>query len=200
MAPPSQVGWVINSGATSHMSLDHGTVPPLLPLLYLVYVTVGNGARVTVRFYSNIHLCLPSSNFILKSVLMFPLSFKTSYLLVNSLVIMSSLLNFTRLVSLLRTSRPGMRSFAAIAPATSTPFHLNRLPHWSKLSSPLLLLHLFGMLAMVILAPLPSTTFKGLASLRVIRVITTCATLASLGSMWGSHLVHPLHHPSVHLN
>jgi hypothetical protein len=72
MAPPSQAEWVIDFGATSHMSSDHGTVPPLLPLPYPVYVTVGNGARVPVCFYSSMHLCLPSSNFVSKSVLGVP--------------------------------------------------------------------------------------------------------------------------------
>jgi hypothetical protein len=74
MAPPSQVGfgWVVDFGATSHKSSDNGIVPPLLPLSYPVYVTVGNGARVPVHFYSDMHLCLPSSNFILKSVLRVP--------------------------------------------------------------------------------------------------------------------------------
>jgi hypothetical protein len=54
------------------MSLDNGTVPPLLPLPYQVYVTVSNGSRVLACFYSNMHLCLPSSNFVLKSVLRVP--------------------------------------------------------------------------------------------------------------------------------
>jgi hypothetical protein len=72
MAPPSQVGWVIDFGATFHMSSDHGIVPPLLPLPYPVYVTIGNSARVPVRFYSNMLLWLPSSNFVLKSVFRVP--------------------------------------------------------------------------------------------------------------------------------
>jgi hypothetical protein len=72
MAPPSQAGWVVDSGPTSHMSSDHGIVPLLLPLPYPVYITVGNGARVPIHFYSNMHLCLPSSNFVLKSVLRVP--------------------------------------------------------------------------------------------------------------------------------
>jgi hypothetical protein len=72
MAPLSQAGWVIDSGATSHMSSDNGIVPPLLPLPYPMYITVGNGAHVLVCFYSNMHLCLPSSNFVLKSVLRVP--------------------------------------------------------------------------------------------------------------------------------
>jgi hypothetical protein len=54
------------------MSSENGIVPPLIPLPYPVYVTVGNGAQVPVRFYSNMHLCLPSSNFVLKSVLRVP--------------------------------------------------------------------------------------------------------------------------------
>jgi hypothetical protein len=74
MAPPSQVGfgWVVDFGGTSHKSSDNGIVPPLLPLPYPVYVTVGNGAWVPVHFYSDMHLCLPSSNFVLKSVLRVP--------------------------------------------------------------------------------------------------------------------------------
>jgi hypothetical protein len=72
MAPLSQAGWVIDSSATSHMSSDNGIVPPLLPLPYPMYITVGNGAHVLVCFYSNMHLCLPSSNFVLKSVLRVP--------------------------------------------------------------------------------------------------------------------------------
>jgi hypothetical protein len=72
MAPPSQAGWVVDSGATSHMSSENGTVPPLIPLLSPVYVTVGNGAWVPIRFYSNMHLCLPSSNFVLNNVLRVP--------------------------------------------------------------------------------------------------------------------------------
>jgi hypothetical protein len=43
-----------------------------LSLPYPVYITVSNGARVLVCFYSNMHLCLPSSNFVLKSVLRVP--------------------------------------------------------------------------------------------------------------------------------
>jgi transposase InsO family protein len=72
MAPPSQAGWIIDSGSTSHMSSENGTIPPLLPLPYPVYVTIGNGARVSVYFYSSMHLYLASSNFVLKSVLRVP--------------------------------------------------------------------------------------------------------------------------------
>jgi hypothetical protein len=72
MAPPSQAGWVVDSGATSHMSSQNGIVPPLIPLLSPVYVTVGNGAWVPIHFYSNMHLCLPSSNFVLNNVLRVP--------------------------------------------------------------------------------------------------------------------------------
>jgi hypothetical protein len=72
MVPPSQAGWVVDSGATSHMSSENGTVPPLIPLPSPVYVTVGNGAWVPVCFYSNMHLCLPSSNFVLKNVIRVP--------------------------------------------------------------------------------------------------------------------------------
>jgi hypothetical protein len=72
MAPPSQARWVMDSGATSHMSSDNGIVPSLIPLPSPVFVTVGNGKQVPVRFYSNIHLCLPSSNFVLNSVLRVP--------------------------------------------------------------------------------------------------------------------------------
>jgi hypothetical protein len=69
MAPPSQAGWVIDSCATSHMSSDNGILPPFQPLSYPVYITVGNGARVPVHFYNNMHLYLPSSNFVFKTVL-----------------------------------------------------------------------------------------------------------------------------------
>jgi hypothetical protein len=72
MALPSQAGWVVDSGVTSHMSSDHGTVPPLLPLPYPVYITIGKCARVPVCLYSNMHLYLPSSNFVLKSVICVP--------------------------------------------------------------------------------------------------------------------------------
>jgi transposase InsO family protein len=54
------------------MSSENGTVPPLIPLPSPVYVTVGNGAWVPVCFYSNMHLCLPSSNFVLKNVIRVP--------------------------------------------------------------------------------------------------------------------------------
>jgi hypothetical protein len=137
-APPSQAGWVDDSGATSRMSLNNGIVPPLLPLPNPVYFTVGNGACVPVRFYGNMHLCLPSSNFVLKSVLRVPS-------LIQNLI---SVHQFTRdnvisiefdpppLVFLLRTSRPGMRSFVAIAQETSTPYLWPQSPHHTKLSSP----------------------------------------------------------------
>jgi hypothetical protein len=72
MTPPSQASWVVDFGTTSHMSSDNGIIPPLLPLPYPVYVTVGNGAQVPVRFYSNMHLCLPSSNFVVKRFLCLP--------------------------------------------------------------------------------------------------------------------------------
>jgi hypothetical protein len=170
----------------------------LYPIRYmslLVMVLVSQFAFIAVCTFVYLHPTLFQ-----KVCSVFPLSLKTSYMFINSLVIMPSLLNLTHLVSLLRTSRPDTRSSAAIAPTTSTTFHLNQSPHHSKFSSPASLLHLFGTLALVIPAPLPSTTFKGLASLRVIRVITARVTLASLGSNWGSHLVLPLHPPSVRLN
>jgi hypothetical protein len=78
------------------MSSENGTFPPLIPLPH------------PVRFYSNMHLCLPSSNFDLKSVLHVPS-------LIQNLI---SVCQFTRdnavsiefdpfgLVFLLRTSRP----------------------------------------------------------------------------------------------
>jgi hypothetical protein len=54
------------------MDFEHGTVPYLLPLPYAVMVTVGNSSQVPVHFYSNMHLCLPSYNFVLKNVLLVP--------------------------------------------------------------------------------------------------------------------------------
>jgi hypothetical protein len=113
---------------------------------------------------------------------------------------MLSPLNLTRSVSLLRTSRPDVRSFATIALTTSTPFHLLWSPHRSKSSSLVSLLHLFGTLALVIPALLLSTNFKGPAPLRVIRVIKACVTLANLGNMCDCHLVLLHHHPNVLLN
>jgi hypothetical protein len=72
MALPSQADWVVDSSTPSHMSSDNGSVSPVLSLPYPAYITVSNGAHVPVYFYSNMHLCLPSSNFVLKSVLRVP--------------------------------------------------------------------------------------------------------------------------------
>jgi hypothetical protein len=105
-------------------------------------------------------------------------------------------MNLTRLVSLLRTSRPGVRSFAAIARAISTPSHLPWSPHHSKSSSLVWLLHLFGMLTLVIPTLLSSTNSQAPAPLSVIRLITACVTPASLGSMCGCRLVLLRHHLS----
>jgi hypothetical protein len=136
MAPPSQAGWVIDSGVTFHMSSDNGTVPPLLPLPYLVYATVGNGARVLVHFYNNMHPCLPSSNFVLKSVLRV-LSLIQNLLSVDQFTRDNAVsIEFDPLGFLLRTSRPDARSFTAIARATSTPSLEHRSHHNTKLSSP----------------------------------------------------------------
>jgi hypothetical protein len=54
------------------MDFEHGTVPYLLPLPYAVMVTVGNSSQVPIHFYSNMHLWLPSYNFVLKNVLLVP--------------------------------------------------------------------------------------------------------------------------------
>jgi hypothetical protein len=87
------------------MSSDNGIVPPLLPLPYPVYITVGNGARVPDRLYSNKHLFLPSSNFVLKSILRVPS-------LIQNLISVCQFthdnvvsIEFDPLVFLLRTSR-----------------------------------------------------------------------------------------------
>jgi hypothetical protein len=73
MLHPSTDDWIIDSNAKSHMSSDNGTTSPsLIPLSYLVYVTVGSGTQVPVRLYNNMHICLPSSNFVLKRVLHVP--------------------------------------------------------------------------------------------------------------------------------
>jgi hypothetical protein len=132
------------------MSSDHGTAPPLLSLPYPVYVTIGNGAHVPVRFYSNMHLWLPSSNFVLKSVLRVPS-------LIQNLIYVHK---FTRdnVVSIefdpLGFSIKDLKTRGKII-RCNRPFHLNRSPHHNKFSSPPLLLHLFGMLALVIPALLP---------------------------------------------
>jgi hypothetical protein len=91
-----------DSGASSHMDFEHGTVPYLLPLPYTVMVTIGNGSQVPVHFYSNVHLCLPSSNFVLKNVLLIHSLIK-NLILVNLLVIMLSPLCLILLIFLLRT-------------------------------------------------------------------------------------------------
>jgi hypothetical protein len=72
MVPSSHARWVMDYGTTSHMSSNNGIVPSLIPLPSPVFVTVGNGTQVPVRFYNNIHLCLPSSSFVLNSVLRVP--------------------------------------------------------------------------------------------------------------------------------
>jgi hypothetical protein len=160
MALPSQADWVVDSSTPSHMSSDNGSVSPVLSLPYPAYITVSNGAHVLVYFYSNMHLCLPSSYFVLKSVLHVPtliqnLIFVRQFIRGNAISI-----ECDPLVFLLRTSRPGVRSFTAIARATSTPSHLPQSPYHTKHSSPMQLSCLFGMLALVIPVLLFSINYK----------------------------------------
>jgi transposase InsO family protein len=68
----STSGWVIDTGATSHMASEDGIFLHLLPLLHPSYVTVGNGSCVTVDQCGDATLTTPSSNFGINNVLFVP--------------------------------------------------------------------------------------------------------------------------------
>jgi hypothetical protein len=68
----STSGWVVDTGATSHMASEDGIFFHLRPLLHPSYVTVGNGSRVTVDQCGDATLTTPSSNFVLNNVLFVP--------------------------------------------------------------------------------------------------------------------------------
>jgi hypothetical protein len=68
-----QGGWVMDSGASSHMTSDDGNLSRCKPLSRPHFVTVGNGAAVPI--YSSGHALLKSSSghsFKLNNVLLVP--------------------------------------------------------------------------------------------------------------------------------
>jgi purine-cytosine permease-like protein len=66
-------GWVINSGASAHVSSDNDTLSSTHVLSTPHYVTVSNGASMPVTIFGHAFLHTPSSySFILNDVLRVP--------------------------------------------------------------------------------------------------------------------------------
>jgi hypothetical protein len=70
---PVNGGWVINSGASAHMSSDDGTLSSTRALSTPHYVTVGNGASMPVSVFGHTFLHTPLGySFVLNYVLHVP--------------------------------------------------------------------------------------------------------------------------------
>ncbi|KAI4365563.1 hypothetical protein MLD38_021538 [Melastoma candidum] len=65
-------GWVMDTGATSHMVSSDGTLRSSRPLTLPVSITIGNGSSIPVSRVGNTSLTTPSSSYALNDVLLVP--------------------------------------------------------------------------------------------------------------------------------
>ena len=68
--PNPDNGWYMDSGATSHMTHNSGTLMPLFNLSTKNSILVGNGHRIPITGYG--HTTLPNNKLILRDVLLAP--------------------------------------------------------------------------------------------------------------------------------
>jgi hypothetical protein len=112
-------GWVMDSGATSHMVLDPDIISSPTPPSFPSHVTAGNGVSLPISTTGHATLSTPHHTFCLNNVLVVPSIIKnllsTRQFTIDNIV----LWNMTRLVFPLRTFKHDVRSFAAVAPGRS---------------------------------------------------------------------------------
>lgn len=68
----SPSGWVIDTGASSHMASEEGVFLCLLPIKSPSSVMVGNGSHIPVTLHGDAAIRTPSSNFVIHNVLYVP--------------------------------------------------------------------------------------------------------------------------------
>ena len=96
--------WIIDSGASNHMTYNKSSLTNIQTLPYLILVSLPNGYKVKVTEYGDVHI---SSKMVLNKVLQVP-SFKYNLISVQSLVSsMKCILSFTDTTCLLQA--PSMK-------------------------------------------------------------------------------------------
>jgi hypothetical protein len=144
MAVQDSPSWVMDSGATSHMSSNDDILLSRYPSPPCS-ITVSNGQSIPSSGCGTSLLPVADRYFHLNNVLVAP-QLARNLLSVRQLTTITVLLSLTLLVFLLRISKPKRSSFGAIATGISTPFHIV-----CRLAAMLLsLLQSCGMLASVI--------------------------------------------------
>ena len=119
--------WVLDTGATSHMSPHDGILLSHLPYSPS-FITVGNGSSIPISSRGTSILPIADHTLIIlfNSIMFLSLHilFEICYLFVSLLATITAPLSLMLLASLLRICRPRPRFCVAIVAGSSTPFHI----------------------------------------------------------------------------